>query len=233
MKTILSRLTRKNNVSSNSDYLSTQQKFCNTSKRLIDSKHSKPNIIDIAYSANNKLIEFLQKVLDEDGKFRNGIRSKMEIKESGDELLSIKAKHELAFSIMKKSLSGDKNSFYSIFFESDVAKKNILTNAVYAFFIIRILHLNFIDYQHLMNKNREETTKLCKGFLIENFNHHILDTIMTDEQNESREFSNRLMLLRGCLTALPRKGDCTLWLKATKSFETEIVRYDTNKSSNI
>ena len=233
MKTILSRLTRKNNGSSEIEYLSTQQTFCNTSKHHIDSKNSKPNIVNIAYSANNKLIEFLQNILEEDGKFRNGIRSKMEIKESSDELLSIKAKHELAFSIMKKSLSGDRNSFCSIFFESEVEKKKILTNAVYAFFIIRILHLNVIDYQHLINKNREETTKLCKGLLIKNFNHHILDTFMTDEQNESREFSNRLMLLRGCLTALPRKGDCTLWLKTTKSFENEIVRYVTSISSNI
>ena len=226
-------MTRKNNGPSNIDYISTQQNFCNTSKHHVDSKHSKPNIVEIAYSANNKLITVLQQVLDEDGEFRNGIRSKMEIKESSDELLSIKVKHELAFSIMEKSLSGDKNSFYSIFFESDVAKKTILTNAVYAFFIIRILHLNFIDYQNLLNKNREETTKLCKGFLLEHFNHHILDTFMTEEQNGSREFSNRLLLLRGCLEALPRKGDCTSWLKATKSFENEIVRYVTNISSNI
>lgn len=233
MKTILSRLTRKNNASSNVDYLATQQTWCNTSKHHIDRKHLKPNIVEIAYSANNKLITFLQQVSDEDGEYRNGIRSKMEIKESGDELLSMKVIHELAFSIMKKSLSEDKNSFYSIFFESDVAKKTILTNAVYAFFIIRILHLNFIDYQNLLNKNREETTKLCKGFLIESFNHHILDTFMADEQNGSGEFSNRLMLLRGCLEALPRKGDCTSWLKAAKSFENEIVRYVTNISSNI
>ena len=233
MKTILSRLTRKTSGSSNVDYLSTQQTWCNTSKHHIYSKHSKPNIVEIAYSANNKLIAFLQQVSDEDGEYRNGIRSKMEIKESSDELLSIKVKHELAFSIMVKSLSEDKNSFRSIFFESDVEKKKILTNAVYAFFIIRILHLNFIDYQNLLNKNREETTKLCKGFLLEHFNHHILDTFMTEEQNGSREFSNRLLLLRGCLEALPRKGDCTSWLKATKSFENEIVRYVTNISSNI
>ena len=181
-------------------------------------------------SVNDKCFDFLLRVLKKDSELQN---HKLQIKELNDQLHSIKLKLDLTFNVTKKSISVRPNSFATIINEPDVAKKNILKNNMYAFFIIRILHLKLIDYQNLLKRNRKETTRKCKEFLSKILKHHIIETYIIDRRNGIQAFSNQLIQMQRCLEVLPNKGDCTIWKECVQSFDNEIVRYHTDISFSI
>ena len=181
-------------------------------------------------SVNDKCFDFLLHVLKKDSELQN---HKLQIKELNDQLHSIKLKLDLTFNVTKKSISVRPNSFATIINEPDVAKKNILKNNMYAFFIIRILHLKLIDYQNLLKRNRKETTRKCKEFLSKILKHHIIETYIIDRRNGIQAFSNQLIQMQRCLEVLPNKGDCTTWKECVQSFDNEIVRYHTDISFSI
>ena len=188
-------------------------------------KEITPPISTIAqrgFAEEKKCIDYLKKVFDRDGSFRQELSSRIETTRAIDVMSS---KLELALNILKKFTINDKNSFSSILNARKGQRKEFLMTQFYACILIRVLHLKMIDCQNLLKQNEIETAQKCKEFWIEQFDRNIKENIIMNSKRTVAKFLDCKKTLNDCIDIQPRRGDCAIWNQETNVFNNEIVRY--------